>query len=624
MLAVLALLSSTANGPSRGRLLSEDPILSYYPASGVYDHNRIDLDQAAMESAFQKSTCVADIDGSTCDGITNGDVKAVYEKGGYSGPQGTCTWTTGSGLTTALAKKAQMEYSVDGTNFVTKKTSASAAATDKSVKFYYATASDRLHVNTLGATGPCIKGGIPSTYTGFKGATGPYIGYNAAGCIAATTSKVRIGAASDGTGGQTYTCATVDNSKASRTLQGFSTKAKKLMYDSTMSGAPAEDTSKSYKNGVPYTSYKPYFDYYCAGTASCNGNGGYADDIVQAALTGSKTTLANGNWDLAPSAGNQKIEVIKKATAYMHAWMYAVREFEDAIDDCTGGSLTANDMSSSSVHAWDEGVAFYTGSIMQTGHLSGAGGDDTDSTYALLNLNSPGVGKLAYTLGNKRCRNFKTCGPDGTTNIGQSQQNYELFKLFNDGSYHLRKGDCAAAVPVKNKIVQWMTIPLVQGSLRYAYETGVLAGSEKGRAEGAIFAAAVLPQVHACNAAHATTIHTELVGKLATGTVDFTAVKAAFEACYPTMFPDIALRCAAVGRYGGSDGVSGPSTDAKTAICVDAVASTSSSMSTGAAIGIAAGCGFAVLFLLLLCCVIQKEKAGTPLFTPLAKPGTSA
>jgi len=134
----------------------------------------------------------------------------------------------------------------------------------------------------------------------------------------------------------------------------------------------------------------------------------------------------------------------------------------------------------------------------------------------------------------------------------------------------------------------------------------------------------VLPQVHACNAAHATTIHTELVGKLATGTVDFTAVKAAFEACYPTMFPDIALRCAAVGRYGGSDGVSGPSTDAKTAICVDAVPSTSSSMSTGAAIGIAAGCGFAVLFLLLLCCVIQKEKAGTPLFTPLAKPGTSA
>jgi len=615
MLAVLALLSSTANGPSRGRLLSEDPILSYYPASGVYDHNRIDLDQAAMESAFQKSTCVADTDGSTCAGIANGDVKAVYEKGGYSGPQGTCTWTVQNGLTTPLAKKATMQYSVDGLAFVTKKTSAAAVVGDKSVKFYYATASDRLHVNTYTKDGPCIKAGIPSSYGGYDD---DYIGYNVNGCIAAGVSKVKIGT-------DEYDCASVDNSKASRTLQGFSTKAKKLMYDSTMSGAaPAEDTSKSYKNGVPYTSYKPYFDYYCAGTASCNGNGGYADDIVQAALTGSKTTLANGNWDLVPSAGNQKIEVIKKATAYMHAWMYAIREFEDAIDDCSGGSLTANDMSSSSVHAWDEGVAFYTGSIMQTGHLSGAGGDDTEDSYALLNLNSPGVGKLAYTLGNKRCRNFKTCGPDGTTNIGQSQQNYELFKLFNDGSYHLRKGDCAAAVPVKNKIVQWMTIPLVQGSLRYAYETGVLAGSEKGRAEGAIFAAAVLPQVHACNAAHATTIHTELVGKLATGTVDFTAVKAAFEACYPTMFPDIALRCAAVGRYGGSDGVSGPSTDAKTAICVDAVASTSSSMSTGAAIGIAAGCGFAVLFLLLLCCVIQKEKAGTPLFTPLAKPGTSA
>jgi hypothetical protein len=29
------------------------------------------------------------------------------------------------------------------------------------------------------------------------------------------------------------------------------------------------------------------------------------------------------------------VEVAQKATAYMGAWMYAIREFEDAIDDCT-------------------------------------------------------------------------------------------------------------------------------------------------------------------------------------------------------------------------------------------------------------------------------------------------
>merc|ERR1719424_1455287 len=166
----------------------------------------------------------------------------------------------------------------------------------------------------------------------------------------------------------------------------------------------------------------------------------------------------------------------KKGTAYMNTWMYVIREFEDAIDDCTNGDLTANAGSSGPVHAWDEGVGFYVGSKMSPDDLTGA-------TIAALDSK----GKLAYTLGNKRCKNFKTCGPEGGELNGEAQANVKLIV-----------GACADVVPIKNRIVSQMTVPLVQGSLRYAYKMAALSGGTKERAEGALFAAAVLPQVHAC------------------------------------------------------------------------------------------------------------------------------
>jgi len=40
--------------------------------------------------------------------------------------------------------------------------------------------------------------------------------------------------------------------------------------------------------------------------------------------------------------------------------MYVIREMEDAVADCKAGCEYCND---ARVHAWDEAVAFYTGSI---------------------------------------------------------------------------------------------------------------------------------------------------------------------------------------------------------------------------------------------------------------------
>ena len=88
----------------------------------------------------------------------------------------------------------------------------------------------------------------------------------------------------------------------------------------------------------------------------------------------------------------------------------AIREFEDAIDDCKAGCVggingvgaTCNSLSTAAVHAWDEGVAFYTGS-----REGAAAGGSTD-------------GVLSYRLAEKRCANFKTCGPNKDSLTGTS------------------------------------------------------------------------------------------------------------------------------------------------------------------------------------------------------------
>ena len=128
-----------------------------------------------------------------------------------------------------------------------------------------------------------------------------------------------------------------------RTLQGFSTSAQRKMYD----GCP----------GCPYKTYSKFYNYYGSHT--------YADDWALAALDGTGMTFASGKF----SPNNF-------ATLWMNVWMYVVREFEDAIDGCTSCDSDCNvhSTNSGSVHAWDEGVAFYTGSPEGTAYGGSSAG----------------------------------------------------------------------------------------------------------------------------------------------------------------------------------------------------------------------------------------------------------
>ena len=81
--------------------------------------------------------------------------------------------------------------------------------------------------------------------------------------------------------------------------------------------------------------------------------------------------------------------------------------------------------------------------------------------------------------------------------------NHDLLRFFGLGQTYLQSGNCNMAKDTVKQIISKMYVPLIQGSMRYAYKVGMLGGGQKEAAEGAIFAAAVLPRVfNACEYDH--------------------------------------------------------------------------------------------------------------------------
>jgi hypothetical protein len=274
-----------------------------------------------------------------------------------------------------------------------------------------------------------------------------------------------------------------------RTLQGFSLQAEAKM-----------------KGQTHYEKFKTYY-----------GSGDYGNKYIMAAL--------DGTGAFAGKASVVRVEAAKKGSAYMNVWMYTVREMEDAIEDCKADCINCNDKP---VHAWDEAVAFYTGSLV-----------GTDA--------SAGSGKMLYALAEKRCKNYKTCASivvEKQTASGKSAVNTKILSQFQLGQAALQGSRCKDVPAIKEAIVKLMVVPLVQGALRYAYKVDRLQGGDKEKAEGAVFAASVLPMIAHCDAAAAKIISNNLAIESATPmNLGFTAVKEAFEKTYACL----GITCADVG-----------------------------------------------------------------------------
>ena len=85
---------------------------------------------------------------------------------------------------------------------------------------------------------------------------------------------------------------------------------------------------------------------------------------------------------------------------------------------------------------------------------------------------------MSYALAEKRCENYGTCsGTNILHNAGHvegdggiANVNLELLKLYNRGADLLTLGQCDAVANVVREMEVQMTIPNIQGLLRYAYK----------------------------------------------------------------------------------------------------------------------------------------------------------
>jgi len=272
-----------------------------------------------------------------------------------------------------------------------------------------------------------------------------------------------------------------EDTKSDRTLQRFSTDSESQMW--------------SCKN-CPYDDYQKFVNYY--------GESDYANQWIIAAFKSAKTNLLIGNIDFSIYDEECRDEMIKKSISYMNIWMYVIHEMESAIDECN--YCITNDVcdKADQAIAWDAAAAFYVGSLED----------------------GSGSGYMPFVLANQICQHFDTCSSFSTE---EAIVNIGIIDQFLRGQQKLAIGKCEDARKAKERIVQLMTVPLVQGTLRYAHIMGVQNDTrEKTRAEVLVFAASILPMVHDCSVVDAETISNNLNAEQPV----FQEVKRAFENNY--------------------------------------------------------------------------------------------
>lgn len=207
----------------------------------------------------------------------------------------------------------------------------------------------------------------------------------------------------------------------------------------------------------------------------------YLDSFITAAMKGTSLSGPTTQGFSSSTDATARKEMAGKTLQFGLNLYYVIREFYDAVDDCQAGVLTNN---YGNVHAWDEGVMFWAGSLER---------DD-----------GSGAGQLLHMLAEKRAGNYNydtIPGKDASTVIA------DLVALFKSGKGYLNEGNCPAAEALIPEIISKMIVPVIQGIQRYAYKVGGgSSNTAKSRAEGWAFATSILPMIDACNSDEAALI----------------------------------------------------------------------------------------------------------------------
>jgi len=292
--------------------------------------------------------------------------------------------------------------------------------------------------------------------------------------------------------------------------------------------------------GTPWlaTNFAPDFGQaYCGGTSDLGGGGAPTYPLLA-----NPVEVVTGKECVGVE------ESAKKATSYVYQFLEVVQLMEKAIFDARNGDCQAQrdileglqtpslPVCQDAMEYWDAAAAIYTGS------LEGPDGAVLDSS------NERAYGKTFYTLADKRCRNFMTCGP----NVGGAGDpvspdrfvaagiNAKIVQFFQAGGAAAYAGDYSRMEFFKRKISAKMMVPWVQGTMRYTHRMSESRSTDatqthKELGEASTFALGALPKLWACSVAAAE----KMEPLVRTGNdrgvgneIDFEVVKFAFECNY--------------------------------------------------------------------------------------------
>uniref|UniRef100_A0A7S3SJE4 Uncharacterized protein n=1 Tax=Emiliania huxleyi TaxID=2903 RepID=A0A7S3SJE4_EMIHU len=348
---------------------SYEPVTGYEPTTQVTDSCAIDLDQAALEAALGHAPA------------NYASARDVYTLGGNSM---SFAQLTVAPLSEGISKGAQMSGVGQSGGTVNGRALDDYAAGATEVAFQYLTSDfSTSKYDDPSAHSKCRVGGLSVD-------SSPYVPVTEECLPDLVPFDITVG-------GRTLSVSSIKH-KNGRTLASFST-----MFEERCPGCAR-------------TEYERFRDYY--GTRT------YAHEWVLAALTGARTNFSRGNVDFtntgAPDDESRK-EAAKKGSAYMNVWMFVIGVFEAAIDECERGQ------SSESVHSWDQGVCFYSGSMTKPDPQS-------------VNTAAASSGTLLWALANKRCANMKTCGRDADERTGSAWVNHDLLREFARGQSEIGQG----------------------------------------------------------------------------------------------------------------------------------------------------------------------------------------
>ena len=475
-------------------------IATFQPRSYVTDHARIDLDVQALTRALSL--------------LRFDSAKAVYELGGHSAP---VAFLTVEPLRTMVLDNTMVTGTGPTGANVSGLVSVDAARGNTVLKVRYVgneptpgptTLLDPSTPSTPSASPSSDRGALPCVVGGLEV-------IDLSGCF---TPGENI----DVSGLGSLALINITNGN-DRTLRGFSENAREEMLERGEPTCSSCYWQQITCRGCPYKDYLMYYEYYQ--------NVSYADQWVRAALDGASTGFNSGEGDADFTNADDavRVESAKTGIVAMSVWMYTIRKFEEGLDDCESRCISCN---FNGVHAWDEGVAFYAGSLVGEVGLGVDGDGDSDDSALLFNM------------ANQQCKAFATC-LEGTD--GNSRVNELLFSLFAAGQRQIHDGLCKAARRTLERIVDLMAVPLIQGTLRSAYQLSSLSSRPAERGLGATFAAAVLPRLAHCSSAAASAVYANMrVGATLT---DFDSVRAAFEGQYACLN----ITCADVGGLWDED-----------------------------------------------------------------------